>query len=98
MSRKGRQRGPGCGNRSHRWQDKDESNESKKDEQKSNGSQSSGLVGYICPICNANKYTEISRSNGIMGPGSKSWTIGYICKGCFVQFKSVEKFSKKRQI
>ena len=72
-------------------------------EQQSNQTQNnqgvgSQTLGYICPICVHNKYTEIKRNNGIMGPGGRSWIVGCVCDGCTVQFKDVKCFTKNRQI
>lgn len=48
-----------------------------------------------CPICGSNEATETRKSNDIYGPGGRSWTTGYVCKGCSVMFKDKKKFYNK---
>ncbi len=49
----------------------------------------------LCPICGSTKYEEVKSNNGIMGPGGYSWIKYYICKGCSVIFKDLDKFTVK---
>lgn len=41
-----------------------------------------------CRICGSNSYSEVTKSNGIRGPGGRVWVIHYVCDGCSVIFKS----------
>jgi len=49
---------------------------------------------FCCPICGSEKYNEVRQSNKVYGPGGKSWTVHYTCRGCTVMFKDPEKFTK----
>ncbi len=53
---------------------------------------------FNCPICGSSSFGELTESNGIMGPGSRSWVIFYICDGCSVMFNDPKKFSKQGQV
>lgn len=49
---------------------------------------------FICRICGSREFKEKYENNGIIGPGSRSWIVYYICAGCSVIFKDPKKFSK----
>ena len=45
-----------------------------------------------CPICGSDKAVSVTDSNGIYGPGGRSWVLYHICDGCSVLFADKEKF------
>jgi DNA-directed RNA polymerase subunit RPC12/RpoP len=49
---------------------------------------------FECRLCGSKEYEEVRENDGILGSGS-SWVVHYVCSGCSVIFKDVEKFSKK---
>ena len=49
---------------------------------------------FSCPICKSKGYEEIKGSNGIKGPDGRTWVEKCVCKGCTVEFKDPEKFTK----
>lgn len=50
---------------------------------------------FECLICGGKEYEKKIESNGIFGPGGRSWILYYICCGCSVMFTDVKKFTKK---
>ncbi|MCK5510665.1 hypothetical protein KAI65_03935 [Candidatus Parcubacteria bacterium] len=49
---------------------------------------------FCCPICGNTEYEEITKSNGITGPGGSVWLDYCFCAKCSVMFKNAEKFCK----
>jgi rRNA maturation endonuclease Nob1 len=49
---------------------------------------------FQCPICGSTDYNQITKSNGILGPGGRTWLDHCVCAGCSVMFKDAEKFCK----
>lgn len=38
----------------------------------------------MCPVCKSKNLGCNSRSNSLMGPGYRTWTVSYYCKDCGV--------------
>jgi hypothetical protein len=55
------------------------------------------LKDFCCPICNSNDYKQITRSNGILGPGGRVYLDHCECLGCSATFKDAEKFTKAKE-
>ncbi len=53
---------------------------------------------FKCRLCGHTEYKRITESNGIMGPGGRSWTLYIFCKNCFAMFKDLEKSSPQDRI
>jgi hypothetical protein len=49
---------------------------------------------FLCPICGSEKYKEKTISNGVFGPGGRTWVVYYECAGCSVRFGNPIAFSK----
>ena len=49
---------------------------------------------FICPVCESTDYEQITKSNSILGPGSRTWIDYCICKGCSIIFKDAKNLSK----
>jgi hypothetical protein len=49
---------------------------------------------FRCRICGSETYKEVTKSNGILGPGGWTKTLYCICDGCSVLFQNPKKFSK----
>ncbi len=47
---------------------------------------------FCCPICGSTEYKQITRSNGVLGPGGRTWLDHCVCTGCSVTFNDAEKF------
>ncbi len=54
-----------------------------------------GKKDFKCRICGCNEYREVLKSNGILGPGGRTWIDYCVCKGCSVWFSDPEKFTQK---
>lgn len=52
---------------------------------------------FCCPICGGKDFKEIRKSNGILGPGGKSWKVYCVCEKCSVIFQDPEKFTKAKE-
>jgi hypothetical protein len=50
-----------------------------------------------CPICGGQCFETIRKSNGILGPGGRSWPIYYICAGCSVMFADPARFLREQE-
>lgn len=57
----------------------------------------SSCSDFCCPICGSEEYSQVTNSNGILGPGGRSWILYNICSGCSVLFADVEKFTKAKK-
>lgn len=53
-----------------------------------------GEIEFKCRICGSEKYEE-ERIGNILGSDGSSWVKNYVCSGCSVVFKNVNKFTKK---
>jgi DNA-directed RNA polymerase subunit RPC12/RpoP len=57
------------------------------------------LKGVTCPCCKSTKISEgnVTKSNGIYGPGHSSWSIFYylLCTSCGIMFQKIDKKIKK---
>ena len=50
-----------------------------------------------CPICGGQCFQTVYKSNGIIGPGGRSWPIHYICAGCSVMFADPARFLREQE-
>jgi len=49
---------------------------------------------FECRICGSKEYSE-ERIGSVLGPRGSSWVRNYVCNGCSIVFKDVNKFTKK---
>jgi Pyruvate/2-oxoacid:ferredoxin oxidoreductase delta subunit len=50
-------------------------------------------VKFKCRNCGHNRYTTVTRDNGLTGSDIQRQTLYHICKGCSVMFSNPDKFS-----
>jgi len=53
-------------------------------------------VDFCCPICQSTKFTDVTKNNGILGPGGHVWVAYRVCLGCSVMFTDPERFGRVR--
>jgi len=53
------------------------------------------FADFRCPICQSTEYDQATKSNDMIGPGSRTWLVHCICKGCSVIFQDAERFTTK---
>ncbi len=52
---------------------------------------------FCCPVCGSKEYKQVTQSNGILGPGGRSWLAYNVCSGCSVRFEDAKKFTKAKK-
>jgi hypothetical protein len=59
--------------------------------------QATKYENFLCPICGSKDFQQETKSNGIYGPGGRTWRDHCVCSGCSVVFKNPEKFTKAKK-
>ena len=53
-------------------------------------------IDFFC-FCGSREYSPHRDSNGVFGPGGRSWITHYECAGCSNIFHNLEKYAKAQR-